>query len=314
MANVLVERSYLEDIADSIRGKLGVADTYKPSEMSDAIDSISGGGITPTGTININSNGSHDVTQYASAAVAVPNSYSASDEGKVVNNGALVAQTSDTVTENGPVDTTLINSLTVNVSGGGGTDNLAAFCNGTLSRLDDDNITGFLVSLRGSSFNLGSIFLKNLKELTVGYCFGNNKYTTAVFPSLEKTNSSGYYFSGANSLTKVDIGPTFSTETAGLRNSVFNGASAMNVLILRNTTLVPLASIGAFANTPFASGKAGGTLYVPSALVSSYQSASNWSTILGYTDNQIKSIESTHTDQTAPIDLTLYYADGTPIA
>lgn len=122
MANVLVERSYLEDIADSIRGKLGVADTYKPSEMSDAIDSISGGGITPTGTININSNGSHDVTQYATAAVNVPNSYSASDEGKVVNNGALVAQTSDTVTENGPVDTTLINSLTVNVSGGGGID------------------------------------------------------------------------------------------------------------------------------------------------------------------------------------------------
>lgn len=119
MANVLVERSYLEDIADSIRAKLGVADTYKPSEMSDAIDSISGGGITPTGTININSNGTHDVTQYASAAVAVPNSYSASDEGKVVNNGGLVSQTSDTVTQNGTVDTTLINSLTVNVSGGG---------------------------------------------------------------------------------------------------------------------------------------------------------------------------------------------------
>lgn len=120
MANVLVERSYLEDIADSIRGKLGVADTYKPSEMSDAIDSISGGGITPTGTINISANGTHDVTQYASAAVAVPNSYTASDEGKVVNNGALVSQTSDTCTVNGTVDTTLINSLTVNVSGGGG--------------------------------------------------------------------------------------------------------------------------------------------------------------------------------------------------
>lgn len=120
MANVLVERSYLEDIADSIRGKLGVADTYKPSEMSGAIDSISGGGITPTGAININSNGSHNVTQYASAEVAVPNSYSASDEGKVVNNGGLVAQSSDTVTENGVVDTTLINSLDVNVSSGGG--------------------------------------------------------------------------------------------------------------------------------------------------------------------------------------------------
>lgn len=32
-----------------------------------------------------------------------------------------------------------------------------------------------------------------------------------------------------------------------------------------------------------------------------------------YTNNQIKSIESTHTDPNAPIDFTLYYADGTPI-
>lgn len=84
-----------------------------------------GGGITPTGTkqINITSNGTttEDVTTYASAEVTanVPNTYSAGDEGKVVSGGALVSQTSDTVTQNGTVDTTLINSLLVNVSGGG---------------------------------------------------------------------------------------------------------------------------------------------------------------------------------------------------
>jgi hypothetical protein len=78
-------------------------------------------GITPTGTKEIAANGTNiDVASYAYADVAVPNSYSQSDEGKVVSNGALVAQSSDTVTQNGTVDTTLINSLTVNVSGGGG--------------------------------------------------------------------------------------------------------------------------------------------------------------------------------------------------
>ena len=76
-------------------------------------------GITPTGTKNITANGTNiDVYNYQYADVAVPNSYSASDEGKVVSNGALVAQTSDTVTTNDTYDTTLINSLTVNVSGG----------------------------------------------------------------------------------------------------------------------------------------------------------------------------------------------------
>lgn len=51
---------------------------------------------------------------------SITNTYTASDEGKVVSNGVLVAQTSDTVTQNGTVDTTLISSLLVNVSASGG--------------------------------------------------------------------------------------------------------------------------------------------------------------------------------------------------
>lgn len=43
MAHVIITEQYLTDIADAIRAKLGVSDTYLPSEMSDAIESISGG-------------------------------------------------------------------------------------------------------------------------------------------------------------------------------------------------------------------------------------------------------------------------------
>ena len=56
---------------------------------------------------------------YSPVNVSVPNSYTQADECKVVNEGALVAQTAHAeVTENGTIDTTLNNSVVVNVSGG----------------------------------------------------------------------------------------------------------------------------------------------------------------------------------------------------
>lgn len=76
-------------------------------------------GIVPAGTKQINQNGTHDVAQYASAEVNVPNTYAASDEGKVVSSGALVAQTSQTIDENGTYDTTLKNEVVVDVQSGG---------------------------------------------------------------------------------------------------------------------------------------------------------------------------------------------------
>lgn len=84
-------------------------------------DASGGGGSAELGTKTITANGTYDAEDddldgYSSVTVNVANSYSAGDEGKVVSNGALVSQGSDTVTANGTVDTTLINSLLVNVA------------------------------------------------------------------------------------------------------------------------------------------------------------------------------------------------------
>ena len=88
------------------------------STWEEKILSEGGGGITPTGSIDISENGTYDVTNYASASVNVPNSYSASDEGKVVSNGALASQTSRSVIANGTYDTTLNDSVEINVPQG----------------------------------------------------------------------------------------------------------------------------------------------------------------------------------------------------
>ena len=84
-----------------------------------------GGGSATLITKSIAANGTYSASNdsadgYSSVTVNVPNSYAAGDEGKVVHNGALTSQTSATYTTNNTYDTTLINSVTVNVSGGGG--------------------------------------------------------------------------------------------------------------------------------------------------------------------------------------------------
>lgn len=71
MANLLVEKESLEDIADAIRAKNGSSTTYKPSEMAGAISAIPSGGITPSGSQTFTENGTYDVTSLAEAVVDV---------------------------------------------------------------------------------------------------------------------------------------------------------------------------------------------------------------------------------------------------
>lgn len=74
MANVLVEESSLQDIADAIRMKNGTQNTYKPGQMGSAIEAIPTG-ATPTGTkqITITENGTttEDVSAYANTEITV---------------------------------------------------------------------------------------------------------------------------------------------------------------------------------------------------------------------------------------------------
>ena len=107
----------------------------------DEIAENGGGGVDPGDivlrTLNVSQNGTTnapDGVAYNKVVANVPNTYAASDEGKVVSNGALVAQTAHAeVTANGTIDTTLNNSVVVNVPTGSDItlDTLNATANGT---------------------------------------------------------------------------------------------------------------------------------------------------------------------------------------
>lgn len=130
--------------------------------------------------------------------------------------------------------------------------------------------------------------------------FYNVGLTKIIIPSAISLNT--ILFAASKALVAVDIGQTCSSLNQG---SLFSGCTSLNTLIVRYSAAPTTLSTNAFTSTPFASDGTGGTLYVPSALVDSYQSATNWSTILSYENNQ-----------TLPIEGSIYetqYADGTPI-
>lgn len=107
-------------------------------------------------------------------------------------------------------------------------------------------------------------------------------------------------FRGCTNLTYVDLMLEGTSQSNG-----FYDCTNLKTVILRRSLLAGLGNVNWFTNTPFAQDGSGGTLYVPSDLKSSYESATNWSTILAYPNNQIKTIEGSIYET--------HYADGTQI-
>lgn len=158
MAKVLTDESNYAAIANAIRAKKGVETTYRPGDMAGAISSIETANLD---TLSVNANGTYTPTSpkngFSQVDVNVPNSYSASDEGKVVSEGELVAQGSRTIIRNGTYDTTLVNEIIVDVSGGGSSIiedwdfTSATPLVGTIRGLE-------LTSNSGMTFNNGAVF------------------------------------------------------------------------------------------------------------------------------------------------------------
>lgn len=179
----------------------------------------------------------------------------------------------------------------------GGEDTLSAYLNYTLTQVRCENVTAFTVThkfaeqtkLISADFpNLTrthdyvfkgctSLVNVNLPKATyVGsYGFENCKSLEHIsFPSATIVYSNA--FLNASKLKMVDFGITVNFA----RSDSFNGCSSFDTIVLRGNEVSALSNISLFANAgAFAVNAAGGTVYVPSALIESYKTATNWSAL-----------------------------------
>lgn len=359
----LIDTTILTNIADAIRSKLGVQTRYKPAQMADAIESISGGGITPTGTKQITANGTYDVASFANANVNVPSS------GVTPTGTKQISITANgTVTED--VTSYASAEISVNVPSSGGGWTTEAIAAGTQPNgaivvqgntlaeraFQGKPITSFTgqsvgsvplgafaqcsalvsvscpaaTSVGGSAFldcaDLETVNIPSLASFTGTYPFGRCTSLQAMHLGnlvLNNADTAAHTFDGCSALETIVLPkatgmPEYFAQNCSALESIdiLGGSQWMNYavsycsnlkrIIFRSTSAITtLINTGnAIKNSPLASGGAGVTIYVPSAMISLFQANANWATVLGY-NNTIAAIEGSAYET--------QYADGTPI-
>ena len=131
---------------------------------------------------------------------------------------------------------------------------------------------------RGAT-SLRTVYMPKLIKLEQYLFMGDTALETVTFPKVASV--AGQAMESCSVLTYVDLPICKSIDAKG-----FNKCSSLETLILRKSDAIcTLANVSAFTSTPIESGT--GYVYVPSALVDSYRTATNWSTYA----NQFRAIE-----------------------
>lgn len=160
----------------------------------------------------------------------------------------------------------------------------------------------------------------NDRVTTVGSTmfYYNSTLTSIELPNVTTINHSA--FRDATKAEKIYIPKVAVLTQSSLRNTkaltwfdsthleaISNYAlqsSAIKILILRNAEKVcSMSEVAAFNGTVFASGNTGGVLLIPSALVESYQTATNWATLYAYGTNRFLALEDYTVDGTTTGDI-----------
>ena len=274
--------------------------------------------VQPNGTLNVTTNGIHDVKNYASVSVSV-----ASGGGNTSVEDSLVTRTVSNYTNNrvtsiGSYAFYKYASLTTasfpNATSIGSYAFYSCYSLTTASFPKATRIGSYAfygcsglitasfpnaTSISGSAFcRCSSLTTASFPKATTinDYAFsGCYSLTTASFPSA--TNIGYYAFCGCSRLTTASFpkattinGYAFfgctSLTTASFPNATsigsyaFSGCYNLKSLYLTGSSVCKLSASNAFSSTPIggysASARTYGSIYVPTSLLTSYKTATNW--------------------------------------
>lgn len=302
----------LNAIGEAIRAKTGKTDKLTLDEMPNEIASISGGGTTPAnpiieplsvtengtytapngvdgyspievnvpipdgyikpnGTLNIDKNGTYDVTEKASAVVSIP-------EREITLQNKTV-ETNGTYTADEGYDG--LGQVTVNVAGSTNTESeeVAALLGNTMTVLDNSLVTSLRTRACQGATKLVTVNLPNVTSLGSYAFYSCSGLVTAKLPKLTSVSTQAFY--SCTKLEHADCG-----DLGNITAQTFNACPALTALILRKTSgICTLSNANGVSNSGI--GKGTGYVYVPSALIDTYKTATNWSTFA----NQFRAIE-----------------------
>lgn len=189
-------------IADALRAKTGGTGTIVADDFPSVISSLSTGGITPSGTKTITSNGTHDVTSFATAQVNVPSS-------------GITPSGEKTITANGQYDVTSFASALVNIQGlnarvftstvsadvTSGTATIAG-ANDWIASIRNNANAFILVRYLGLTTSTASSNIWFNTNFALGYS-GTTKYNTLAYRQTSSTASGAF---NVNGLTGINYG------------------------------------------------------------------------------------------------------------
>lgn len=280
---------------------------------------VSGGGSTLI-TKSISANGTYNASSdsadgYSQVNVTVPNTYTNADEGKVVSDGALVAQTSKNINSNGTHSTVTNNQVVVAVPNSySAGDEGKVVSNGALVAQTSDTVTtndtydttlinSLTVNVSGGGgggFTLEEYYSQQYPSgdftftgtaMSTTPLLGNTAITKVTAPNLETVdgsfirNLSSLQYVVLPSCTKVNVaGIGYNANLLGIdwfggdiASMAFAGNSKLTTMVIRKTSAIVPAGQPNMFNSSKTTAKPI-HVYVPSALKATYEAATNWST------------------------------------